>query len=172
MRGMKVKALITAAGVGRRLGAVTQKTHKGLLVIEKKPLILHIIDQFHKVGIKNIILTTGYQAERVKKCVGKQAKTVFNPFYKVSGILGSFWAARHLLAGHPFVFTTCDHYFRTSVLRSCLKPRRELQICVQKKDKYTQEDAKVVIQGGANCWYGQGHPRRPRRWGVWGACYL
>ena len=145
---MKVKALITAAGMGKRFGAITQKIHKGLLEINGKPLIFDIIEKLKTYPFSEIMVVTGYQSDKVKKVLPSDIKTIFNPFYAVSGILGSFWAAKPLLENHPFLFTTCDHFFHKSVLTSCLTKESALSICVEKKKSYTAEDAKVLIKNG------------------------
>jgi len=51
---MKVKALITAAGVGKRLGALTTSKNKALLHVEKKALITHIVEKLRAKGIRSI----------------------------------------------------------------------------------------------------------------------
>ena len=145
---MKVKAFITAAGMGKRFGALTQKTNKCLLKVDGRPLISHILDKLEAAGIRDTVVVTGYQSPLIDKCVGQRAQTVFNPFYRVSGILASFWAARHSLEGRPFLFTTSDHFFHPAVLRDCLlAPSSDIRIVVQKKKRYTKEDAKVTIRG-------------------------
>lgn len=146
-----VKALITAAGLGTRFGALTRRTNKALLKVEGKPLILHIVEKLWAQGVRDIVVVTGYQSEQVRRALpsprGGRVRTVFNPFYPVSGILGSFWAARPALDGRPFLFTTSDHFFHPSVLAACLGGKGEVRIVVQKKRAYTKEDAKVIMSG-------------------------
>lgn len=144
---MKLKALITAAGIGKRLGALTASKNKALLHVGKKALITHIVEKLRARGIRDIRVVTGFQAGQVEKALGRDARAVFNPFYRVSGILASFWQARAALDGHAFVFTTSDHFFHPSVLADCLKPGADVRIVVQKKPVYTREDAKVLLRG-------------------------
>jgi len=142
----KVKALITAAGKGRRFGAITRATNKCLFNVKSESLIRHILKRFREMGIHKIVVVTGYQTRRVESHVKPIAQTIYNPFYEVSGILGSFWAARHELKRHPFVFTTSDHYFKPKVLKDCCRSNAHIRIVVQKKKTYTKEDAKVIIR--------------------------
>src|SRR3990167_7880339 len=107
---MVIKALITAAGLGKRFGILTKRTNKCLLHVEGKPLIVHVVEKFKKAGVKDIYVTSGYQNAVVEKHLKSSAKVIYNPFYQVSGILGSFWEARHAMAGKAFLFTTSDHF--------------------------------------------------------------
>src|SRR3989338_3210538 len=99
---MKVKALITAAGMGRRFGALTRRTNKCLLKVEGKPLVCHILDKLRARRVTEVYLISGYGSRDVERVVDGRASVVFNPFYRVSGILGSFWAARPHLDGKAF----------------------------------------------------------------------
>ena len=148
---MKVKTLITAAGLGKRLGFLTRNMNKGLLKVSGRPLILDILEKLNAEGLNDIFIVTGYQAEHLRKHIDSEAKTLFNPFFRVSGILGSFWAARSFLEGENFLFTTTDHFFHPSVLKGCLchhsNHRCDVRIVIQKKRRYTREDAKVIIRG-------------------------
>lgn len=144
---MDVKALITAAGLGKRFGALTKRTNKCLLHVDGKPLIVHIVEKFKKAGIKDLYVTSGYQNTVVERHLKSSAKVIYNPFYRVSGILGSFWEARHVLSGRAFVFTTSDHFFHPSVLQNLMKKDGDIKIVVQRKKNYTKEDAKVIIRG-------------------------
>lgn len=135
--------------MGKRFGAITKSTNKCLLKVEKNSLISLIIDRFKESGIphKDVCLITGYQSELLKREVSSVVHTVYNPFFSVSGILGSFWAAKPFLAGKRFIFTTSDHYFDSKVLSDCMKTGADIRVVVQKKSMYTKEDAKVIIQG-------------------------
>lgn len=144
---MDVKALITAAGLGKRFGALTKRTNKCLLRVDGKPIIVHIVEKFKRAGIKDIYVVCGYQNPSVEKHLKTRVRALYNPFYRVSGILGSFWEARHVIEGKAFLFTTSDHFFHPSVLQNLISKRTDIRIVVQKKKDYTKEDAKVIIRG-------------------------
>jgi len=123
----EIYGLITAAGLGKRFGALTKRTNKCLLHVEGKPLVVYIVEKFKKVGIKDIYVTSGYQNAVVEKYLKSSTKVIYNPFYRVSGILGSFWEARHAMAGKAFLFTTSDHFFHPSVLQNLLKKHGDIK---------------------------------------------
>lgn len=139
--------LITAAGTGTRFGAVGRRMHKGLLKVGGVTLIERQVRQLRRCGVTPIYCVTGYQGEQVERRLNSSARCLYNPFYRRSGILGSFWEARCPLAGRAFLFTTADHFFRDRVLERCLKTPGEIVIVAQQKRRYNAEDAKVILRG-------------------------
>ncbi len=145
---MKVKALITAAGMGTRFGALTARMNKALFKVGDETLIRHVVTRLKSGGVEDVTVVAGYQKERLKKeLAGSGVRVLDNPIYRSSGILGSFRAARRVLAGKAFLFTTSDHFFSKNVLKGCLGGASDIRIVVQKKKRYTAEDAKVIITG-------------------------
>jgi dTDP-glucose pyrophosphorylase len=65
-----MKAVVLAAGLGKRLAAVTSQTPKVLVKIGNKTLIEHNVDKLRKIGINKIALVIGYKGEMVKEVLG------------------------------------------------------------------------------------------------------
>ena len=78
-----MKAIILAGGLGTRLRPLTDTTPKPLLPIKNKPIIEHAIDNFKKHGIIEIILSIGYQADKIKEYFGDGSKFGVNISYCV-----------------------------------------------------------------------------------------
>lgn len=74
-------AIILAGGLGTRLKPLTDSIPKPLLPIKGKPIIEHAINNFRKHSIKNIILSVGYQAEKIKSYFGNGASLGVNIKY-------------------------------------------------------------------------------------------
>lgn len=64
------KAFILAGGRGTRLKPITDEIPKPLIPVQGKPVVEHCIDLLKKYGIKDIILSIGYKAEKIKKYFG------------------------------------------------------------------------------------------------------
>lgn len=62
-----MKAIILAGGLGTRLRPLTDETPKPLLLIKGIPIIEHALNNFKKHGIKDIILSIGYKADKIKE---------------------------------------------------------------------------------------------------------
>jgi NDP-sugar pyrophosphorylase family protein len=78
-----MRAIILAGGLGTRLRPLTDKTPKPLLPIKGKPIIEHAINNFKKHGIKDIILSVGFKADKIKEYFGDGSKFGVNISYCV-----------------------------------------------------------------------------------------
>ena len=65
-----MKAVILAAGEGKRMWPLTHSRPKVMLPLVNRPVMEHIIMQLAKAGIKEIVLVTGYHEEIIKEYFG------------------------------------------------------------------------------------------------------
>ena len=99
-----MQAIILAAGMGRRLGELTNDNTKCMLEVNGTRLINRTLDAIAAVGIKRAILVVGYKAENVKKWVGqsyngREIVYVENPIYdQTNNIYSLFLAKEHHIA--------------------------------------------------------------------------
>jgi len=66
-----MKAVILAAGLGKRLAAITIDKPKVLVRIGEKTLVEHNLDKLRRLGITQIALVIGYKGEMVRDVVGE-----------------------------------------------------------------------------------------------------
>ena len=59
------KAMILAAGLGRRLQPITINTPKPLVLVAGKPIIGYAIDHFVKAGLERLVVNVHYLADQV-----------------------------------------------------------------------------------------------------------
>jgi UDP-N-acetylglucosamine diphosphorylase / glucose-1-phosphate thymidylyltransferase / UDP-N-acetylgalactosamine diphosphorylase / glucosamine-1-phosphate N-acetyltransferase / galactosamine-1-phosphate N-acetyltransferase len=105
------KAVLLAAGRGRRLGELTAKTPKPLLDIAGAPVIAHIVHVLERADIREFGIVVGYRAEMMEDWC--RAHVASNPHIMItpirqpelSGTGGAMLAAESFLAGEErFVF--------------------------------------------------------------------
>ena len=60
-------AVIFCGGYGTRLGPITKKVPKPMVLVNRKPFLEHIIIQLKNLGIKKIYLLVGYRHKQIKK---------------------------------------------------------------------------------------------------------
>lgn len=65
-----MKAMILAAGYGKRMGALTQTTPKPLLKVGGKPLIFYHLSALAKAGVGEVVINTGWLGEQLEHTIG------------------------------------------------------------------------------------------------------
>src|SRR5262245_60069764 len=105
------RALIAAAGLSTRLQDLSEKRNKVLLDLGGDTLLGNLLTQLERADIRETFVAVGHDALAVRDVCAQRAVCVLNPFFLDYGILSSLWLARSTVEGHPFVFSTGDHYF-------------------------------------------------------------
>lgn len=139
-----MKAVIMAAGVGKRMHGLADGEPKSFLEVGGKSIIAHQITSLKEVGIHNIIIVTGYKRDAFQKFAGGGVVLLYNPFYKSTGVLGSFWFAKGHL-NEPFLFMHADTYFEKEILQRVLSQQGNA-FAVEFKP-CGEEEMKVTVQG-------------------------
>ncbi|MBR0362574.1 MAG: aminotransferase class I/II-fold pyridoxal phosphate-dependent enzyme, partial [Alistipes sp.] len=117
-----MQAIILAAGMGRRLGELTNDNTKCMLEVNGTRLINRTLDALSDIGISRVVLVVGYKAENVKRWVGDKYKDidivyVENSVYdKTNNIYSLFLAKEHLVEDDTLLLES-DLIFEPSVLR-------------------------------------------------------
>ena len=96
-----MKAIILAAGIGKRLGKISGGRPKCLLEFDGISLLHRHIAVLTELGISEILVVTGFCEDEIIAELGKLTvntivKTEFNPDYE-SGSVVSLWTARACL---------------------------------------------------------------------------
>ena len=143
----KMKALITAAGLGSRMGSITSNTNKCLLKIGGKSLLRILVDNFKKQGISEIVVITGYCAELVEKELQGEVTFIHNKDYASTSILGSITLAEQYLKGSDFIFSTGDSLLHPQLIENMIhfEHKENILLCVDVKP-CDDEDMKVIIK--------------------------
>lgn len=142
-----MKALITAAGMGRRM-AVEKHTNKCLLEVGGKSILKHSIDSLVKNGVTEIFVVTGHLSEKVEKELGNTVLYFHNNDYANSGINVSISKAKSALYGEEFLLIMGDLYFHPDMIDRCINDSGNISVSLERKDSYNPEDSKVWEQKG------------------------
>ncbi|MFT3987614.1 NTP transferase domain-containing protein [Aestuariivirga sp.] len=150
-----MRVIILAAGQGKRLLPLTAEVPKALLDIGGRSLIGRQIDAFAACGLKDFVVVTGYNANRMDEALAVIARqrgvnigTVYNPFYAVADNLASCWMARGEMTS-DFIQVNGDNVFRADLVEKLLKgPDVPVAVAVNLKDSYDPDDMKVMLDGG------------------------
>ncbi len=150
-----MKAIILAAGQGKRLLPETADLPKSLLDVGGRTMIAWQIQEFVKCGIDDIVVVTGFRAEKAEKTLDEIAKSypetsirvLVNPEYETSDNLVSCWAARAEM-DRDFVLVNGDTLFQAPVLRKLLRsPDAPVTLANDDKEHYDEDDMKIIRDG-------------------------
>ena len=90
------KAIIMAAGFGKRMRPITLTTPKPLIKVNGKIIIETIIDALKTNGIEEIYIVVGYLKEQFKylESIYKNVKLIENKYYDTCNNISSLYVAR------------------------------------------------------------------------------
>ncbi|HJZ75743.1 MAG TPA: phosphocholine cytidylyltransferase family protein [Vicinamibacterales bacterium] len=91
------RAVILAAGNGKRMGSLTADRPKAMLEVDGRSLIERSLDALAACGIADVTIVAGYQQQRLRDHLGASARFVDNPRYRDTNSLYSLWLAREVL---------------------------------------------------------------------------
>lgn len=66
-----MKAVILAAGLGKRMKPLTDDSPKALVELKEKPLLEHVLESLKKAGIEEALIVVGFGADKIMKRFGK-----------------------------------------------------------------------------------------------------
>ncbi|PYR37744.1 MAG: phosphocholine cytidylyltransferase family protein [Acidobacteria bacterium] len=146
-----MRGIILAAGKGSRLNGTIGDKPKCLLRVGGRTLVERQIDALQTVGIDDIAIVVGCQADHVRRVCGPGVAYIENTRYAQTNSLYSLWMARPLL-NDGFVVMNCDVLFHPQLLGDLVTARDEdaLLIAYQDDDAepFGDEEMKIRVRRG------------------------
>ena len=151
-----MKALILAAGQGRRLLPLTADKPKALIPIGGKSMLEWQLIGLAAAGVEEAVILTGFKADRIEEMLathtpaGIRVRTLYNPFFEAADNLASCWIARHELVGDCLILNG-DTLFEPAIAKRLLNTPPVMPITVtidRKSDGYDDDDMKVKTENG------------------------
>ena len=144
-----MKAIICAAGQGRRLRPYTNNISKCLLKIGRKRILEYLLDNISECGIKEAVIVIGYKAEEFMKIVGTKHKNCkikycINKDYEKNDNMYSLWMAKDEIED-GFIFFNADVMFNVGILRKLIDNPYPNCIVVDDNSKLEDSAMKVKI---------------------------
>lgn len=146
-----MQAIIMAAGKGSRLGALTEGRPKAFAEIKGRKLIEYNLCLLKKYHIEDIILVTGFQSEAFEELMKdeKNVRIVYNPFYELMNVLGSFYMGMDWIHD-DFIYMHADTLCEPSIFEKLVCIDADAVLPVEYKDcdeeamKVRSENGKIV----------------------------
>ena len=143
-----MKALILAAGIGKRLKANVPKI---LLKIGNKSLLERHVENLLNLGIKNIGIVIGYKSNQLRNFIKKidkkkNIKIFKNSSYKLGSIVSLVSASNFFYIKGNLILMDGDVLYDKKILKKLLNSKKKNCLIIDKKFEKGQEPVKVCIK--------------------------
>jgi choline kinase len=146
-----MKAIILAAGVGKRLWPITQHRPKCLIELRGRSLLSRYFRALESGGVKQAVIVVGYKQEMIKAAVVEErpsldVRYITNEQYR-RGSITSLWEARGELNDDVLIMDA-DVLFHPTVLRRLLDSSSRNALLLDETVKQQTEECMAVVKGG------------------------
>ena len=123
-----MKAIIVAAGMGRRLGSHTAEIPKCMVDVGGKSILQHQVEALRAAGVDEINVVRGYLGDRITV----PGLTFYeNPEYRENNILASLFFAAPAMEG-GFVFSYSDIIYDATVTRALVAAAGDYRLIIDR----------------------------------------
>jgi choline kinase len=147
------RAIILAAGQGKRLLPLTEARPKCLVVLSGRTLLAWQLLRLQAAGVTEAVIVTGFRADAVEAEVASlglsmPVRLAYNPFYTVSDNTASCWIVRDAFEGRVLLLNG-DTLFGPGVAERLLAaPEAAITVAIDRKPAYDADDMKVLTEHG------------------------
>jgi choline kinase len=142
-----MRAILLAAGRGRRLEASGWTRPKCLLPVGGTTILDNMLDALAAHGVQDLVLVVGYRQEEIRSHMaarGLDPAYVQNPDFAETNTINSLWRAREFMDA-DFLYFNADVLFHRDILGRLLAASGS-RLAVDSK-KCGDEEVKVVLDG-------------------------
>lgn len=145
-----MKALILAAGVGRRLG---QEHPKCLLRFDGQTLLARHLDCLRRLGVDEVVMAVGHRSDMIQAELNTLevtgfASTLHNPRYEQGSVL-SLWTLReHLEQGGDVLLMDADVLYDCRLLERLIQTRLRNCFLLDRRFEPGDEPVKLCVHDG------------------------
>jgi choline kinase len=150
-----MKAVILAAGVGRRLDGGDDHPPKALLRFDGKTLLQRHLEILASCGVRDVGIVVGYRAEAIEAELGRlgrrgDVQTLFNSRFREGSIV-SLWTARQALAGagdRPLLLMDADVLYDRRLMARLVGSAHANCLLLDRNIEPGDEPVKLCVRGG------------------------
>jgi len=121
-----MKALILAAGRGRRMKGLTEDRPKALLTVGGRPLLQHALENLRSAGVTEVGIVTGYRAETLYW--PEFSRRFHNPDWATTQMVYSLFRAQEWLPASDTVVCYSDIIFTSRTIETLVEKTGDIVI--------------------------------------------
>jgi choline kinase len=146
-----VKAIIFAAGVGKRLQGVTQGRPKCLVDIGGRTLLSRHVEYLKRLGVRQVVLVVGFAQDHIRKAMAadpfaQEIRWVVNEQF-TRGSMTSLWAARSEM-DDDVVLMDADVLYAPTILARLLHSPLPTALLMDETVKQESEECMIAAKAG------------------------
>lgn len=146
-----MKALILAAGFGKRLQPITNTIPKSMVEVNGTPLLMNALNNLTAVGINDIGIVVGHMAGYIKEHIGNEwmgAKITYfenSRYLETNNVVSLYQAAD--FCDDDMLMLECDIFYRKEMLERLMDGEGECSILVSPFDPETMDGTVIRVDG-------------------------
>jgi choline kinase len=148
-----MQAVLLAAGLGSRLGALTAQLPKALITVGDEPLLAHAVRFARRAGAREVIVVGGYGFELVAAEIARRSLAVTlvrNDAFRDGNLVSLQTARPRVAPSDELLVMNIDHIYRPAVAALVAVPADEITAFIDTDRALGADDMKVE-RDGAGC---------------------
>jgi len=147
-----IKAVICAAGQGKRLFPLTKNTPKALLPIGEKTFLEYILDTLSACGVEDVLIIVGYKADDIKEKIGTHygscsIEYARNDDFATTNNMYSLWSAKNYIS-RGMIFLNADTLFHSDILKKIIESPHKNGFAMSSPIRMLDDAMKVHVKEG------------------------
>jgi histidinol-phosphate/aromatic aminotransferase/cobyric acid decarboxylase-like protein/choline kinase len=132
-----MQAMILAAGMGKRLGELTQNSTKCMVRVLGQRIIERTLDMLGRTSVSRVVIVTGYKGDELRDLIGshyagKPIVYVDNPYFETTNNIYSLFMAREFLRLEDTILLESDLLFDENILQELIDSEEPNLVLVAK----------------------------------------
>ena len=145
-----MQAVLLAAGLGSRLGTLTEQIPKALISVGDRPLLAHAVDFARAAGAETITVVGGFGFERVVAEVARLALPVTlieNRAFRDGNLISLTTARSYVATADQLLLMNVDHIYRPAIAALAAAPASDVTAFIDTDRTLGADDMKVERDG-------------------------